>query len=644
MSVTLGRAAGDVQSAVRAVARQTGGRADGWTAMSTVVRTASTTPALTITAAGTGSVDDIALEVVPDYVVDGSFESPDNSPWGGTRSTTVTASGQYAVDLGARASYTNNEVVVPQAGVFELWGWAKTPAGASMTLGASSTGDSPASITISGQDWTQGTGAIPVAQPRFSVSCSTGAGTVPGMFCDDVSVTTVWDAAAPAVPAAPVHIAPPAPADPPAPPRPEPVGGDLPFDQVRVVGASSENSDGVAENVNSSGTGTIWHTRWSPSVAAPPHWITLEALTNHELTTLSYTPRQDSSWNGVAKTWRVLGAPDASFSEPVLLASGTWPQTRTRKVAEYDSPTGLRFVRLHIDTHHGDAPEAQFGTAAVIQLGGYVPSPAVTVRPDGGALAATAGGAITLAATGLRPNAAGAVTLERGDESVRLGELTVDDTRTGTAQLTIPVGTEPGEWSVRVTQVSDAEYLLPELSASAALEVRAAAVDPTPEPSATPTPEPSVTSSPEPSAVPTSSPPAVTDVYSTPGFHLVNGRHWHTRCESYSQTTRCFTDIWGTSVALVNGRWVQANGWVFNNITYQPSPRSLWASNPLGHTGQWTAADGTRWRTECDTALTGRGGCRSFTWGPAVVASQSAQGTSFGWTQQWRFNNMVRFG
>ncbi|MDO5736475.1 MAG: hypothetical protein Q4P15_08370, partial [Propionibacteriaceae bacterium] len=89
---------------------------------------------------------------------------------------------------------------------------------------------------------------------------------------------------------------------------------------------------------------------------------------------------------------------------------------------------------------------------------------------------------------------------------------------------------------------------------------------------ATVTVTPSTTS--KPTVKPTVSYPA--DVYNTPGFHFVNGRHWYTRCEAYSQTTRCFTDIWGTQVSKVNGTWVQKNGWVFNNLTYLPSPRSLW--------------------------------------------------------------------
>lgn len=129
------------------------------------------------------------------------------------------------------------------------------------------------------------------------------------------------------------------------------------------------------------------------------------------------------------------------------------------------------------------------------------------------------------------------------------------------------------------------------------------------------------------------------DVYSTPGYHTVNGRQWHTVCEPYSQTTRCRTNIKATQVVLSGGRFVQKTGWVFNNLTYLPSKRSLWSRNPLGQPGRWQAADGRRWRTECDSLTTGRGGCRSY-----AQATVYARGTN-GFVQKtaWVFNNMVRF-
>ncbi len=128
------------------------------------------------------------------------------------------------------------------------------------------------------------------------------------------------------------------------------------------------------------------------------------------------------------------------------------------------------------------------------------------------------------------------------------------------------------------------------------------------------------------------------NVYATPGTHHVNGRDWRTTCVPYSQTKRCTTDIWATQIANDKGRFVSRTGWVFNNMTYLPSPRSLWRNNNLGKNAAWTA-DGRRWRTECDTAATGRNGCRSYIWTQLVVST----GGRYSVQNDWVFNNMVQF-
>lgn len=111
------------------------------------------------------------------------------------------------------------------------------------------------------------------------------------------------------------------------------------------------------------------------------------------------------------------------------------------------------------------------------------------------------------------------------------------------------------------------------------------------------------------------------DPYSQPGVHLVNGRYWKTECSNYSASViRCTTNIYGTKVFLQSGRWFKQNDWVFNNLTYLPSPRTMWAGNPLGSSGKWTAADGRQWESECDSPATGRGACRQYV--QAGVASE----------------------
>ncbi len=129
-------------------------------------------------------------------------------------------------------------------------------------------------------------------------------------------------------------------------------------------------------------------------------------------------------------------------------------------------------------------------------------------------------------------------------------------------------------------------------------------------------------------------------VYNQPGDHYVNGRFWKTDCEMYSsKVVRCETQIWATKVINHKGVYYNHNGWVFNNLTYLPSGESQWEGNNLAWPNEWTAADGRKWKTECNTPETGQGGCRSYAWATQVVN----QGGKFVKTNGWSFNNIVQF-
>lgn len=135
------------------------------------------------------------------------------------------------------------------------------------------------------------------------------------------------------------------------------------------------------------------------------------------------------------------------------------------------------------------------------------------------------------------------------------------------------------------------------------------------------------------------------DIYITAGDWAKNGRHWKTSCEGYSSTIeRCTTTIWASTNAPVRGGYATTTGWTFNNLTYKASPRAQWKNNPLGGYGKyngdarWTS-DGRQWRTECDTAVTGNGGCRSYVRASVIERT----GNTFRVVDKEVFNNMVRF-
>lgn len=83
---------------------------------------------------------------------------------------------------------------------------------------------------------------------------------------------------------------------------------------------------------------------------------------------------------------------------------------------------------------------------------------------------------------------------------------------------------DPATRTITALRGGEAELRLSvnDKTASAKVTVAAPSPSPTPTPSASPSAKPSATS--EPSAVPTTRPGPV-DVYTTPGYHSVNGRH-----------------------------------------------------------------------------------------------------------------------
>ncbi|GAA4898315.1 hypothetical protein GCM10025789_15200 [Tessaracoccus lubricantis] len=213
--------------------------------------------------------------------------------------------------------------------------------------------------------------------------------------------------------------------------------------------------------------------------------------------------------------------------------------------------------------------------------------------------------------------------------------------------------TVDGTFNVTVT-VTDAKGNETD-SAFTLVVAKKASPSPSASPSVTPSVKPSVTPSVKPSVKPSVTPSTPDKFipappYTKPGKFTLNGRDWMTTCEAYSQTERCRTEIWATVVLVEDGKFVRKSGWAFNNLTYLPyMTREAWKGNPLGDLastkeGLFTSA-GRQWRTECDTAATGRGACRSYTLTTVYAATAKPDGGyAFSQSNQWVFNNIVMFG
>ncbi|MDO4605798.1 MAG: hypothetical protein Q4B12_00565 [Bowdeniella nasicola] len=112
-------------------------------------------------------MDDIALEVVEDYMVDGSFQSYTNTVWSNNSRTEQAVSGGRAQAVGGNRGITseNNEVVVPKVGQpYLLIGWAQSDDG-DISIGAKRYEDGNAQVAtpINARSYEQNRMVVPAA-------------------------------------------------------------------------------------------------------------------------------------------------------------------------------------------------------------------------------------------------------------------------------------------------------------------------------------------------------------------------------------------------------------------------------------------------------------------------------------------------
>ncbi|MGO1385216.1 MAG: immunoglobulin domain-containing protein [Arachnia sp.] len=251
-------------------------------------------------------------------------------------------------------------------------------------------------------------------------------------------------------------------------------------------------------------------------------------------------------------------------------------------------------------------------------------APAFTTQPESITVAAGDTATFTVAATG---DPEPGITWEKDVN----GTWTAIKDATGTT-LTLPnVDVDSDGLRVRAVATNAKDYAVSEI---AVLTVNTVATTP-------PVTTPPVTTP------PVTSPPAPSypgDIYTTPGYHSYNDRSWFTSCEPYSATQRCRTLISAKTVSESNGTFTTSQKWVFNNLTYLPAKKSTWAGNPLASQGQWTAADGREWRTECNTAVTGGNGCRSYVTAQIIAnVAKAGEPVRYQWVTKEIFNNIVQF-
>ncbi len=115
---------------------------------------------------------------------------------------------------------------------------------------------------------------------------------------------------------------------------------------VEVIYTSSEEiSDGSqAKNLVDGNPATIWHTMYSVTVAAYPHWVDFDCGETKTIKGFTYLPRQDGP-NGDVKGYSIsLSTDGKTWSTPV--AEGTFENNKKEKKVMFSTPQKARYLRF----------------------------------------------------------------------------------------------------------------------------------------------------------------------------------------------------------------------------------------------------------------------------------------------------------
>ncbi|KAI0134177.1 bleached galactose oxidase [Xylariales sp. AK1849] len=136
--------------------------------------------------------------------------------------------------------------------------------------------------------------------------------------------------------------------------------------------ADSAQSGNEAANVIDGNTSTIWHTQYSPSTAALPHYIQVDMTQSYVVNGIAYQPRQDSVRNGdIGQHTITLSNDGTTWSDPVTY--GNWLSDSTSKYTFFTNASA-RYVRI---TAQSEAQGAGYTWSSMAEL--YVYSPDTTL-------------------------------------------------------------------------------------------------------------------------------------------------------------------------------------------------------------------------------------------------------------------------
>lgn len=114
---------------------------------------------------------------------------------------------------------------------------------------------------------------------------------------------------------------------------------------VTISGVSSEESgEGSVAHLLDGDPSTIWHSMYSVTVAAYPHWVALDCGEERSIAGVTYLPRQDGSTNGDIRDYALSVSSDGETWQEV--ARGTMERSKSKQTLRLAHPVKARYVRF----------------------------------------------------------------------------------------------------------------------------------------------------------------------------------------------------------------------------------------------------------------------------------------------------------
>ncbi len=134
----------------------------------------------------------------------------------------------------------------------------------------------------------------------------------------------------------------------------------------------SQQSGSPASNLIDGNVTTMWHTQYSPSTVAYPHYVEIDLGATYQLSKFRYLPRQDYVNGRIAKYAIFVSQDGINWGDTI--ASGVWENSLAEKTVYFPAKTGRYLKLLALSEVNGNAWAS--GNEVYLHgtfVGGFVP-------------------------------------------------------------------------------------------------------------------------------------------------------------------------------------------------------------------------------------------------------------------------------